>query len=95
MRELSAGPGALGDLSVWIEVRRMEEGCKVWEDHWVKENLKNMSRLGLGRRGGVQGGVAGLGKSSQTGGRKEQGEWVECVRGIEMGRAWGSLALRA
>ena len=29
MRELSAGPGALGDLSVWVEARRMEEGCKV------------------------------------------------------------------
>ena len=89
MRELSAGSGALGDLSVWVEARRMEEGCKVWEDHWVKENLKNMSRLGLGRRGGVQGGGAGLGK------RKEQGEWVECVQGIEMGRAWGGLVLRA
>lgn len=38
---------------------------------------------------------AGLGKSSQTGGRKEQGEWVEGVWDIEMGRAWGSLALKA
>lgn len=72
MRELSAGPGALGDLSVWVEARRMEEGCQVWEEHWVKENLKNMSRLGLGRRGGVQGGGQGWERAARWVGGKSK-----------------------
>ena len=60
-----------------------------------QRELEKYEQVRSGQKRRSPGRGAGLGKSSQMGGRKEQGEWVECVWDIEMGRAWGSLALRA
>lgn len=99
MRSSQLGLGLVRPLGVtWIadldqQPGGMEEGLHVGRA-LVKENLK--SRLGLGRRGkeSREQSRARLG-ISQTSEERVKGEWVEGVRDIEMGRAWGSLALKA
>ena len=65
----------------------------VWEEHWVKENLKNMSRLGLGRRGRVQRAEQGKAGKEQPDGWEERARRVgrRCT-GHRDGKSVGQLS---